>query len=218
MFTLGVSLLWTLAKNIHGSNLPIVAFALTGYSSVLVWRNCSNRVVKAVESNLSLMFHRNVKIIDIFAARMLLELAGTSASLIVLTFVFSVIGMMEPPDDVLLSLAAWILLCWFGVALGLIIGALSERTEIIERVWHVILYLLFPISGAGFMLDWLPLSAQKILSWLPMIHGVEMLRHGYFGSSVHTHEEPQYLLMVNIFLTLMGLALTRDTGRRIEHG
>ena len=39
LFTLGITALWTSAGLAHGSTLPVVAFALTGYSSVLLWRN-----------------------------------------------------------------------------------------------------------------------------------------------------------------------------------
>lgn len=48
LFTLGVTALWTATKSVHGSNLPIVAFALTGYSSVLLWRNMPSRCILAV--------------------------------------------------------------------------------------------------------------------------------------------------------------------------
>src|SRR5215217_5632277 len=54
LFTLGVTALWTLAKQLHGSNLPIAAFALTGYSAVLLWRNMPSRTIGAVEPNLAL--------------------------------------------------------------------------------------------------------------------------------------------------------------------
>ena len=78
MFTLGVTALWTLAGASHGSNLPIVAFALTGYSSVLLWRNMPARCIGSIGPNLALMYHRNVKVVDIFAARLLLEAAGVT--------------------------------------------------------------------------------------------------------------------------------------------
>ncbi len=48
LFTLGVAALWTAAKAYQGSNLPIVAFALTGYSSVLLWRNMPGRCIGAL--------------------------------------------------------------------------------------------------------------------------------------------------------------------------
>ena len=101
MFTLGVTALWTLAKATHGSNLPIVAFALTGYSSVLLWRNMPSRCIGSITPNLALMYHRNVKVIDVFAARVLLEAAGASMSFVVLGLLFFSIGWLNPPEDVL---------------------------------------------------------------------------------------------------------------------
>ena len=50
LFTLGVTTLWTAAGLHHGSPIPIVAFAITGYSSVLMWRNSATRAGSAVAS------------------------------------------------------------------------------------------------------------------------------------------------------------------------
>ena len=54
-FTLGVTAFWTLARLNHGSSLPIVAFAITGYSSVLMWRNTVSHCNTAVRSNFNLL-------------------------------------------------------------------------------------------------------------------------------------------------------------------
>ena len=59
LFTVGVTALWTATKSVHGSNLPIVAFAVTGYSGVLLWRNMPTRCVLAIDPNLGLLYHRN---------------------------------------------------------------------------------------------------------------------------------------------------------------
>lgn len=63
MFTLGVTALWTVTKATHGSTLPITAFAVTGYSTVLLWRNCAGRCSLAIQPNQSLLYHRNVRVI-----------------------------------------------------------------------------------------------------------------------------------------------------------
>lgn len=216
LFTLGVTTLWAVVKATHGTSLPITAFAVTGYSSILLWRNCTNRIVKAIEVNLSLMYHRNVRVIDVFAARIILEIVGATSSIIVLTITFSAIGWMSPPSDILTAILGWTLLAWFAFALSLVVGAASERSEIVERVWHIFTYLLFPLSGAAFLVDWLPKSFQEAILWIPMVHGTEMIRHGYFGTVVRTYEDPIYLMTCNIVLTLIGLALVRETGRRVE--
>lgn len=216
LFTLGVTALWTVMKATHGSTLPITAFALTGYSSLIIWRNCSNRAVKAVEVNNSLLYHRNVRVIDVFAARMLLEIAGATTSLFVLTVAFTALGWMVPPADVFSVIIGWLLMAWFAFALGLIVGAASERSEVVERVWHIFTYMMFPLSGAAFMVDWFPKNIQELLLLVPMVHSTEMIRHGYFGAAVHTYENPAYLAVINAIMLLVGLALVRETGRRVE--
>ena len=172
--------------------------------------------MKSIEANLSLMYHRNVRVFDIFTARLLLEIAGATTSLMVLTVLFSAIGWMDLPFDLMTALAGWLLLVWFAFALSLVVGAASERSELVERVWHIVTYLMLPLSGAAFMVDWLPKSAQDVLLWMPMVHGTEMIRHGYFGDAVRTYEDPAYFAMCNFWLTLIGLAMVRETGRRVE--
>jgi capsular polysaccharide transport system permease protein len=216
LFTTGIVALWTATRAAHGSDLPIVPFALTGYSSVLLWRNGASRCAKAVEPNKSLLFHRNVQVIDFFAARLILEIAGATISLATLSVVFISLGWMDLPQDILTMAAGWTLLAWFAVGLGLIVGAISERSEIMDRIWHAITYLVFPLSGAVFMVDWLPQSVQKLALWVPMVNGTEMFRDGYFGGVVRTHYSATYLAGVDLVLTLIGLSLVRDVARRVE--
>jgi capsular polysaccharide transport system permease protein len=216
MFTLGVTALWSLTKSSHGSSLPVTEFAATGYSTVLLWRNAASRCVLAVEPNLTLLYHRNVRVIDIFAARLILEIAGGTISLMVITLIFMSIGWMRPPVDLMYVIIAWLLLIWLTIGIGLTIGALTERSETVERVWGPITYLLFPLSGAIFMVDWLPAKAQKYILWLPMVHCTEMLRHGYWGNAVRTYEDPAYLMVFSLILFFIGLALVRETARRVE--
>src|SRR5882762_2639957 len=122
LFTLGITGLWAGAGLRHSTSLPIVAFAVTGYSSVLLWRNCATRCSMAIPPNMGLLFHRNVRVLDLFVTRVLLEIAGASVSFVVLSTVWISLGWMEPPADVLLVLSAWGLLAWFGGALALVIG------------------------------------------------------------------------------------------------
>ena len=215
MFTLGVTALWTLTSATHGSKLPIVAFAITGYSSVLLWRNMPGRCAGAVGPNLSLMYHRNVRVIDIYFSRLLLEIVGTTISFVTLTLFFYAIGAMQLPEDVLKVVGGWMLLIWFGSSLALTVGALSERTEIVEKIWHPMSYLLFPLSGAAFMVDWLPEAGQKFVLMLPMVHGVELLREGFFGSQVKAHYDVGYTVICCLCLTLFGLSQERIVSRKV---
>lgn len=216
LFTLGVATLWSAAGMSHGSSLPIIAFAITGYSSVLMWRNSVNRCNSAIQQNLGLLYHRNVQVIDVFVTRIIIEMAGATSSFIVLSVFFIAIELIAPPVDPLMVVLGWIMLAWFGAALSLVIGAATAYSEIVERIWHPTAYLLFPLSGAAFMVDWLPPSAQEVVLLLPMVHGVEMIREGYFGNAVRTHYDVGYMALCCLGLTLVGMYLVRDAGRRVE--
>jgi capsular polysaccharide transport system permease protein len=214
-FTLGVTALWSFAGGGHFSSMPVTPFALTGYSSILLWRNMPTRCNGAIEPNAALLYHRNVKVLDIFLSRVLLEIAGATISFIVLGVFFVSIGWTNGPNDIAKVLLGWGMLAWFGVSLALITGSLSARSELVEKVWHPMSYLIFPLSGAAFMVDWLPASTQQIVLYFPMVHGVEMLRDGFFGQTVRTHYDMVYMFLACLCMTFLGLALTRETSRRV---
>lgn len=215
LFTLGVATLWSAAGLNHGSSIPIVAFAVTGYSSVLLWRNTVSRCSSGVQQNRGLLYHRNVRVLDVFLTRILLEEAGATASFLVLAAFFIGIEWIDPPQDAFLVAVGWLMLAWFGAGLALFIGAATAYSEVIERLWHPAAYLLFPLSGAAFMVDWLPAAAQQAVLILPMVHGVEVLREGFFGSTVRTHYDLAYMAQVNLVLTFLGLWLVSDAAKRV---
>jgi ABC-type polysaccharide/polyol phosphate export permease len=106
-------------------------------------------------------------------------------------------------------MGGWLMLGWFGFSLALLLGALSEHYESVEKIWHPMSYILFPLSGAAFLVDVLPPVAREYILLLPMVHGVEFLREGYFGSHFTAHYDMAYLAVVNTGLTLLGLARAR---------
>ena len=123
---------------------------------------------------------------------------------------------MKVPADFLLTITGWLMLAWFGASLGLLIGAGTACSPIVERLWHPAAYLFFPISGAAFMVDWLPRKFQTVVLLLPTVHGVEMLRHGYFGNVVPSHYDIGYMAACCLVLSLAGLLVVRGAARRVE--
>lgn len=215
IFTLGITTLWTLTKSVHGSHLPIVSFALTGYSAVLLWRNMPGRCIGAIEPNLSLMFHRNVRIIDVFLSRIMLEAIGATISFLTLGTLFTYLGWMAPPEDVLQVIGGWLMLAWYGGSVALLLGSLSVTSELVDKFWHPGAYLLFPLSGAAFLVDSLPKGFQDFVLLLPMVHGVEIIREGYFGSQITAHYDARYMALCCLGLTFLGAVQLRVVARKV---
>jgi capsular polysaccharide transport system permease protein len=217
LFTVGVMALWTLLHDVNSTHhISVIAYALTSYSTVLVWRNTIGRCSHAVEPNASLLFHRNVRIIDLFLARIALELAGITLSMTLLLFVFVCAGLVAPPADMLMMAEGWALLAWYSAAMGLLIGGLSEYSEMVERLWHPIAYFQLPISGAFAMASWLPPNLRKIVMLFPVPHCVELFRYGYFGNSITPFYDIPYVSTICLVLTWLGLLVVRGASQRVE--
>lgn len=217
-FTLGVTAVWNAMSLHRASAIPIVSFAVTGYSAVLTWRNTVSHCNGAIESNLPLMFHRNVRAVDVILSTALLEICAAGSSFLILTFVFVAIGWIPAPHDPLHVILGWLMMAWFALGLGLTVGAATVFSPVIERIWHPIAYLLFPLSGAAYMADWLPPGMRNLLLVLPMVHALEFIREGYFANHLHFHYDMQYMALCNLGLTLSGLLMVRAAGHKLEGG
>ena len=217
IFTLGVTTLWSAAGLAHGgTGIPIVAFAVTGYSSVLMWRNAASHCSDGIGANKPLLFHRAVLVIDVLLTRIALEVVGATASFIILSLIFIYIDWMPAPSDLLLVIEGWFMLAWFGASLALMIGGGTALTPIVHRLWHPVAYLLFPLSGAAFMVEWVPAKFQNLVLLLPMVHGVEAIRHGYFGNAVKPHFSFYYMAFCCLIQTLVGMFIVNEASRRVE--
>lgn len=214
MFTLAVVALWTATGMGHGSAIPIVAFGITGYSAVMLWRNMPMRTIDAIQPNLSLLSHRPVQVIDVFLARIALEGIGASISFAILCLAATLLGLIAWPEDLLKVLVGWLLLAWFGAAFALLIGAWAEKNQAVHKIWHPFSYIMFPLAGSAFLVESLPPAAQVFVSFIPMVHCVEIIRDGFFGSFFVAHYDIAYVVVCNLFFTLFGLAQVRDMTHR----
>jgi capsular polysaccharide transport system permease protein len=215
MFNGGVLIMWT-ALGRHTATLPIIPFVLTGYATILVWRNTMNRCGNAVEPNRALMHHRNVRVIDLMIARITLEIAGATISFIILALALGAIGFVPMPDNLFKMVSSWILLSWFAAGMGLVLGSLSIFNEIVDRIWHVASYLFLPFSGAFTMVDWIPVQFHAAILWVPTVSCVELLREGLLGPSIRAHYDISYVVVFNLILTLFGLLLVRYAAQSVE--
>lgn len=209
-FTLLISMMWFFFRINSFSNLNIIAFVLTGYPMVMMWRNASSRARKAVNANLALLYHRNIRILDLVFARIFLEMMGATAAQVFVILLFIFLGLIDIPNDAFNMLCAWGLMCWFSVGLGLIVFVLSTKYEVFNKIWLPLSFLFMPISGAFFWIDTFPQNIQRLLLFIPPIHGTEMFRHGYFGPSVTTHYDVNYLILCDIILFFMGLVMVKN--------
>lgn len=216
LMTLMILLLWGAARANQYSDLNIIAFTLTGYPLAMMWRNVSNRAIGAISANTSLLYHRNVRVLDTLFARMLLEIAGATIAQIAIVGVLILIGWIPAPADVFYMLMAWLLMAIFAIGLGLVICSIAFKVEAFGKIWGTFSFVMMPLSGVFFFVSSLPQQAQQYVLWMPMVHGTEMFRQGYFGASVITHESISYIVLCNLVLLLLGFIMVNDFSKGVE--
>ncbi len=215
LFIGGMAALRSVLERGGAGDVPVIPFVLTGWSGLVLWRNMATQCMNGIVPNLTLLFHRNVTMIDLFYARMILEGASASVSFLVLLVFFISFDWIDKPDDVMVMLAGWFLLFWFGCGFGLIVAVIGDRSEPFKRMWGLITLALMMISGVFFMVDWLPKVLQEAVLWLPMVHGLEMMRKGYFGGEVVAHYDVSYIATANLVLLYFGMLLVDRTKHRL---
>lgn len=211
-----IVLVWKFFRGHNVSDLNIVAFTITGYPMLMMWRNSAGRAIGSISANTSLLYHRNVRVLDTIFSRIFLEIAGATIAQIVLVMILIVIGWIEMPSDIFYMLMAWFLMALFAVGLGLVICSIAFHYEAFGKLWGTLSFIMMPLSGAFFMVNSLPHQMREYALWLPMVQGTEMFRSGYFGSSQTTYENPWYLLLCDLVLLLLGLAMVSRFSKGVE--
>ncbi|MFD9896905.1 ABC transporter permease [Mesorhizobium sp. NPDC059025] len=215
ILTCGVMLMWSLLKR-ESHGLVLVAFVLSGYMPLTLWRHVTSHSVSCLRQNLPLMYHRQIRLADALFARAFLEIGGTTVALVVVYTIVRVANFMEPYENIGLLLAGWLFMAWFAFAAGLILAAASERLEFVEKIIQPMQYLLLPISGMFFMVAWLPSEARKLALYVPLVHCFELFRAGVFGDSLVTYYDIGYIFKCCLFTTAVGLFLVDRARRHVK--
>jgi capsular polysaccharide transport system permease protein len=190
--------------------ISLIAIILTGYCLAMLWRQGASKSSDAVSASVALMHHRNVTIADLYFSRLILEFISVTAAFLVIMTIFAALEFIPWPQDILLMMTAWFLMIWFSFGYGLVIGSFMTLSDTFSMLWPGIGLALFILSGTFFMVAWLPIGVRDLVLYIPMLHGTEMLRHGYFGDLVLTYENPAYLIAWNLALSFFGLLVIRS--------
>ena len=108
------------------------------------------------------------------------------------------------------------MIAWFGAALAITLGAISEEYELVDKFWHPLSLPAVSLVRRG--LFWSrPCRpfAREIVLYIPMVHGVEMVREGFFGSKVEAIYDPGYVLVCSLVLSAVALIIVRWTEKRL---
>lgn len=201
----------------HDSNgrIPVFLFYVIGYGPYFAFRAIINRAPSAFHANMTLMYHRQVRLTDVVVARNLLEAAAVTAVL-VLVIGGSAWLVDMPPANIPLLAFGLLLIFFYANGLAMLAAAAAARWEVVDRIVHPLTYISLPFSGAFFMVDRLPPSWRELLLWNPQPNMHEMVRDGMFGELIVSHYYVEYTIAWVVVLNLIGLSALRAVRPKLE--
>ena len=214
MFIIGVTAIYSHIES--STSYSIAEYLAISYPTMLLWRNGTNRATKSLEINRALLHHQPIRPIDIIYSRIFLEFAGVIGSFFILYVALIQLGICRLPADLLTMIIGYITIIAFSLGFTLIMAALSELSETVERLSHIIMYLMLPFSGVFLPLFAVPEQFRNLLLYFPLIDAVEYFHHGYYGQAMKTYYNMDYAIIIIIIMILFGLALTNISIRKIQ--
>lgn len=215
MFIIGVMVIFSQLHSDH-AGFSYAEYLAVSYPTLLFWRNGTGRVIKAIEINRSLLHHLPIRPIDIIYSRILLEFSGAAGSFIILFTILIYLDICQWPADILVMTYGYLLLIAFSFAFVMIMAALAELSDAMERVSHIILYLMIPFSGVFIPLYTLPEQAREYLLYVPLINAVECFHAGYYGDRMQTYYDVPYTIFSILVMLLFAYALTNISIRKVK--
>jgi len=214
LFAVLVGLMWTILR-ITEHNINVIAFVVTGYIPLTMFRSAVGRSVKAFTTNSSLLYHRHIKIVDFILVRFAIEMIGGMMAYIFIGAILIGLGILPVPADILYLILGWLLYCLFTFSVCLVLAPASEMSEVLEKFVPVTTYVMIPVSGTFTMMSWLPQKVREVLYWSPPVNAMEMMRYGVFGNRVTPYFDATVPLVVSMVLLPIGLTMCRRVRRTL---
>jgi capsular polysaccharide transport system permease protein len=208
-----VAIIWRFMKGPEEHGMSIIAFVVSGYIPITLFRHAVSKSVSLFVANGSLMYHRQIKIVDFIFVRFLIEMIGGMMAYAFIATILIIAGEFPIPADIGMFLAGWLLYSLFVLSLCFVIAPLSEVSEVLEKFIPVTTYVMIPFSGLFAMASWLTPSMRDYLLLSPFVNAMEMMREGIWGSQVTAYYNPWNPIGCSLVAMAIGLLLCRYVRR-----
>lgn len=204
-----VATIWRVWKGSMEHGVGIVAFIVSGYIPITMFRHGVARSAAIFTANSSLMYHRQIKILDFVLVRFFIEMLGAMMAYLFVASILVTLDMFPIPADTGLFVSGWLAYATFSLSICLMIAPLSEMSEVLEKFIPVTTYIMIPFSGLFTMAAWLTPSVRPYMLWSPFVNAMEMMRKGLWGDDVTAYYNAWNPWACSMVCAAIGLSLCR---------
>lgn len=215
LFAILVGIIWRISKGPEEHGIGVIAFVVSGYIPITLFRHCVARSVAVFTVNGSLLYHRQIKILDFILVRFIIEFLGGMMAYLFIAIILIFFDEFPIPDDIGLFLAGWFIYALFCFSISLIVAPLSEMSETLEKFVPVTTYIMIPFSGLFYMASWMTPNIREFILLSPFVNGMEMMRKGIWGDQITAYYNIWNPLVCSAVVAVIGLALCRRVRRTL---
>lgn len=210
-------LIFSTLRQRHLSGVDFALFLALGFMGYQMFVATGRRCASAIGANRGLLSYRQVLPVDTVLARIALESTLQFIVLVLLLLLAAVAGFDVLPHDPLIACAALALLALMGAGFALTFSVLYVLVPETEKLVGFIFVPLYFLSAIMYSPAMLPVTAREWLLYNPIVHGVELIRSGFFpGYHILPEVSVGYLAAWALSLTVLGLALQRRFAKRLQ--
>jgi len=184
-------------------------FFATGLLPYQLYSRTSAALVTAFDANEALLTYPIVKPVDTLIARAVLEIA--TAAMVMIILFSGLVFLADAPEPAALHVMtlAMIGLGLFAFGVGTINGVIAKLLPSWRQIYEVATRPLMLVSGVFFLPDSMPAAIRDTIAYIPIVHGIELFRSGYYAGYRSTILDPGYLVVSGLVVSLIALALER---------
>jgi capsular polysaccharide transport system permease protein len=217
--------LWAIAEPLGGIVLLTIAFSFafrkpplgsnfalfyaTGIIPFFLFSHVTGSVGQAINSNRGLLTYPVVRPLDAVLAKFVTDLV--TMLIVALLLYPGIILWNDLPvsPDLAAIFNGFLLMGLLGLGFGTLNCVLFGFWPTWRHVWNVLTKPLFLMSCMFYTFESLPPQAQAVLWYNPLVHGVGLVRSGFYSGYDASYVAPLYVLGISLGCFLVGAYLLR---------
>lgn len=200
-------------RTVAGFDYPV--FVLVGLAPFLLYRNTALRLMDSLRENRSLFGYKQIKPLDTYIARVLVETCISATVYAILVFGFAWYGLDMVVNNPLQWVATLVLGLLFAFGVGMLLALITHALPSLKLVIRMAFFPLYFVSGVLVPAAYLPQAMMPLLLLNPFLHLVELIR-----AEVLPHYTPVDGVSVKYVITftviLLFIALGSYRARRLH--
>lgn len=190
-----------------GDSLQV--FFLTGLIPTMTFMYVSRFMCLSLTLNRPMLAFPMVKVLDIMAARALLEIV---AAFLTLFFAFTILllqGENPFPRDPFQAFYAYLAVLLLAIGVGSVASVITMFFSFFATLYGLSMILVYILSGTLFVAAALPEALVYPLSFNPVLHAVEWMRIAYYEGYSDRILDKEYLIGFGMTSLCLGLLMER---------